>query len=167
MSPRCDACRRRRRELTLAAWGGRKNKPESMRAYRAAREAESPGYHATYQREWKARKRDHDPDFLKKYSRRQHGISDEQWKALYDAQGGACAICQQSETMKLRGRVKDLCIDHDHNCCSGQFSCGACVRGLLCHKCNTFIGGIESNSGRFSEAMKYIARGAMRAKKLA
>lgn len=52
------------------------------------------------------------------------------------AQDGVCAIC------KLEPSVR-LCVDHDHRCCPGKHSCGACIRDLLCHLCNFTIGVIE------------------------
>lgn len=59
-----------------------------------------------------------------------HGITRTIRDWMYESQGGACAGC--------RSRMFDaeLYVDHDHACCPGPFSCGRCVRGLLCPACN-------------------------------
>ena len=58
-------------------------------------------------------------------------------------QGGHCALC----TTEPNGRR--LQVDHDHKCCptsreGSRRTCGKCVRGLLCEKCNTKIGYLET-----------------------
>lgn len=50
--------------------------------------------------------------------------------ALVVAQGNACARCKNP--LKNGGSL-----DHDRTCCPGRRSCGLCIRGALCHRCNT------------------------------
>jgi hypothetical protein len=67
------------------------------------------------------------------------------YKAIFAAQNGACAICQ--------GRPKagrSLDIDHCHT--SGK------VRGLLCGKCNKAIGGFADNPELLRTAADYLER---------
>jgi hypothetical protein len=52
-----------------------------------------------------------------------YGITGEQYWALYEAQGGKCAICRWAT-----GKTKRLAVDHDHE--TGR------VLGLLCGRCN-------------------------------
>jgi hypothetical protein len=62
------------------------------------------------------------------------------------AQDYACGICREPFEVGAR-----ICIDHDHACCpvppgaSYSRSCGKCVRGLLCVKCNTWLGWMEKH----------------------
>lgn len=39
-------------------------------------------------------------------------------------------------------------VDHDHNCCDGVISCGECVRGVICSRCNVAVEKYESNKMR-------------------
>lgn len=52
-----------------------------------------------------------------------YGITSEQYWALYEAQGGRCAICRWAT-----GKAKRLAVDHDHDT--------GLVLGLLCGRCN-------------------------------
>lgn len=82
-----------------------------------------------------------------------HRISEEDYEAMVEAQGGRCGICGRED--------KKLVIDHDHGCCDNaqRFgrTCGLCVRGLLCHGCNMFVGFIERSSPAvLARALRYI-----------
>lgn len=59
---------------------------------------------------------------------------------LLKEQEFSCAACRQ-----VFGKDDETlpCVDHDHKCCSGVGSCGKCIRGLLCRKCNRLLGVIE------------------------
>jgi Recombination endonuclease VII len=61
-----------------------------------------------------------------------------QYAELVEAQGGVCAICGETHEDGSR-----LHIDHDHSCCPGPITCGLCIRGLLCRKCNIGLATVE------------------------
>lgn len=74
-----------------------------------------------------------------------YGLTSEQYKALYEAQGGACYICQRAT-----GKRKKLAVDHDHK--TGY------VRGLLCSPCNNILAHLRDNpeaAGRIKEYLLY------------
>jgi len=70
------------------------------------------------------------------------------WKVR--EQGGACEIC---------GSIVPLNIDHDHKCCPGSYSCGECLRGLLCHICNLHLGAYEVQRADFDAYLAKYERG--------
>jgi hypothetical protein len=47
-------------------------------------------------------------------------------------------------------------IDHDHDCCSGEYTCGECVRAILCDPCSKGLGWFEDNPDRLRTAADYI-----------
>lgn len=71
------------------------------------------------------------------YLKCQFGINARDYEALLDAQDGTCALCSQTCSTGKR-----LAIDHDHACCPGKKSCGQCIRGLLCFRCNCYLVGM-------------------------
>lgn len=72
-------------------------------------------------------------------------MSEAEYRTRLAQQDGVCALCGGTETgLDRTGEPKPLSVDHDHGCCPGQRSCGKCTRGLLCRRCNTALGIVES-----------------------
>jgi hypothetical protein len=84
-----------------------------------------------------------------------YGITADEYLNMYASQGGRCKICGIHES----DLTKRLHIDHDHACCDGVRSCGKCVRGLICKKCNTSISYFEEEPKRLLEAYRYLTGG--------
>lgn len=104
-------------------------------------------------REWQRARRATDPRYATNIAlKSKYGISLEQYEAMLLDQGG-CAICGAQEA---GGRGQRFHVDHNHMCCPGQRSCGECVRGLLCHGCNTGIGALGENVERLMAAAAYL-----------
>ena len=54
--------------------------------------------------------------------------------------------------------LEKVAIDHDHNCCPGDHSCGDCVRGILCPDCNRGLGSFHDNIEFLKNAIIYLRR---------
>lgn len=75
-----------------------------------------------------------------------YGIDAAMYQKLLDDQGHVCRICGKPETATHQsGALRRLSVDHDHKCCPGKASCGKCVRGLLCARCNSAIGLVDED----------------------
>lgn len=63
--------------------------------------------------------------------------------------GAICGICHRGD--------EKLQVDHDHTCCpdAGK-SCGKCVRGPLCGRCNWILGQIEDDRSILASAIAYL-----------
>ena len=70
-------------------------------------------------------------------------VTDAEYEALLEAQGGVCRICQGPDTS---GR--SLAVDHDH--ASGR------VRGLLCGRCNLGLGTFKDDPALLAAAIEYL-----------
>ena len=75
-----------------------------------------------------------------------------EYNELLGSQGGRCAICGKVPEEGERA----LAVDHDHNCCPGKESCGQCVRGLLCYRCNVLLGYAGDSPQVLSSAVQYL-----------
>lgn len=79
-----------------------------------------------------------------------HGSSYEQIMEVNGAVGPlTCAVCGRTD-----GKI---CIDHDHSCCPGTYSCGACIRGILCSFCN-LLEGLMQTPDRADKLAAYMRR---------
>lgn len=82
-----------------------------------------------------------------------YSIDEARFLALAEAQGNVCAVCGTSDP---GGSVRRWHVDHDHSCCGPGVSCGKCIRGLLCSRCNTAIGLLDDNTARLEAALAYL-----------
>ncbi len=82
--------------------------------------------------------------------KKRFGITLEQYNLLLARQGGVCAICGEDEVFRANSgsRIKHLAVDHCHE--SGR------IRGLLCGRCNTAIGGFKDDLFLIGRAMEYL-----------
>jgi hypothetical protein len=78
-----------------------------------------------------------------------YGISAKIYAEMLYSQNNVCAICKKSDT-------KRLSVDHDHLCCGEGKSCGKCIRGLLCSRCNRTLGMIQDNKEYLKSMIKYL-----------
>lgn len=70
--------------------------------------------------------------------KRKYGLSKEDINQMLIRQEYRCAIMGEPIT------IESCKVDHDHNCCpQGDVTCGKCVRGLLCVKCNAAMYGFD------------------------
>lgn len=72
-----------------------------------------------------------------------YGITVDQYDAMYEAQGGLCAICKAPPVIGRR-----LSVDHCHE--------GTGNRGLLCDDCNLGLGLLGDTLERLRAAVFYL-----------
>lgn len=75
-----------------------------------------------------------------------YGLSVEDYKRIFEDQGGQCAIC--GNTLILHH--KHTHVDHCHATDK--------VRGILCHGCNTGIGSLHDNVDLLRKAITYLEK---------
>lgn len=81
---------------------------------------------------------------------KKYGITLYQYKNMFKAQDGLCAICFNPETARevRNKKIRTLAVDHDH--VTGK------VRGLLCGNCNHMIGQSKDNIETLQKAINYL-----------
>lgn len=85
-----------------------------------------------------------------------HHFSQQRWDELLVKQGGVCPVCKKPLIFQDSYNGKTPSIDHDHSCCSGQYSCGKCIRGILHARCNNALGCVDDNSVALRNAADYL-----------
>lgn len=79
-----------------------------------------------------------------KYILTTYDMTVSKYNELYDSQNGCCAICGKHQ-VEL---VKALAVDHCHKT--------NIVRGLLCSRCNLFLGLVHDDVSILSKACDYL-----------
>jgi hypothetical protein len=84
-----------------------------------------------------------------------HHVKQERYERMSLAQGGICAITVCDST----GTKHGLDVDHDHSHCSGNTSCGECVRGLVCNPHNIAMGLLKDSWEKALGLIEYLENG--------
>lgn len=77
-----------------------------------------------------------------------HNITKDRYEDLVSLFDGKCHACKNNLGTN---------IDHSHACCDKSFSCGSCVRGLLCSGCNFALGILKEDVQRMQNLINYIS----------
>lgn len=81
-----------------------------------------------------------------------HGLTQDQYDALFASQDGKCAVCGEALVSNSAGNKNgQTCIDHDHK--TGR------VRGLLCTCCNLALGFAHDDPERLLQLHNYLKNG--------
>lgn len=123
----------------------REKDPDAYRAKHRAYYAADPERHRAYVAAYGRR----ESDVLKdKQYRRYYGLTLAEYQAMADKQGHRCALCNEPESMTMKGKLKALSVDHDHET-------GA-VRALLCSRCNRALGFFRDDPDAMEAAAVYV-----------
>lgn len=117
-----------------------------------------------YQKEWRKRNPERSdrekkrnieraklPKNKKVRNARRHGLSIQQYDEMLVKQAHRCAACKQVLSLDRRTQL-----DHDHSCCNKLPSCGKCVRGILCQRCNMILGLVKDDPVRLAALWIYL-----------
>jgi hypothetical protein len=102
-----------------------------------------------YAREWRKR----NPISTKSSSlKKSYGIDISEYMAMYEAQGGKCAICgkEKHSHCSETGRSQTLVVDHCHD--------KKHVRALLCSACNKGLGHFFDDAELMQKAVEYLRK---------
>lgn len=102
----------------------------------------------------KQEKRRHDPytrrkehDYRLRYD---YNLTLETYEKILEEQNYVCEICGKTDPNY------NLHVDHNHQCCPYDRSCGNCIRGLICGNCNKALGLIGENIDSLQQIIQYL-----------
>jgi hypothetical protein len=124
-----------------------------MKEYRALHR--SKAMHAENQRIWRANNPEKHAAIRLRSRLGKYNLTPDQYMVMLLEQGGRCAACGDDDPGTRYGV---WCIDHDRSCCAGKFSCGGCVRALLCNGCNIALGHARDDAERLDALAAYARR---------
>lgn len=111
-----------------------------LRAYRQTRTDKTREYARQHYQANRATRREQG---RAAHLRRTFGLTEAEYQAMLEAQGGGCAICGVAPGERAHP------VDHDHE--SGR------VRGILCDHCNRGLGCFADDPDRLAAAAAYLA----------
>jgi hypothetical protein len=137
----CSKCLKRKSRLEF--YKSRKAKDGLRSPCKTCYKAKYGNKYNTYKRQWL---KNH-PEYLKQWAKANpvrrklinikwvYNLTPVAFLSMLFEQGFACQDCR---TPFGNDRSTRPNIDHDHDapCCDGYRSCGKCIRGLVCSKCN-------------------------------
>jgi hypothetical protein len=135
----CPTCRE---EQSSSAFGPSNQNPDGLKY--ACRKCTN-----AYGKSWN----DAHPESLRGWKLMRMGLTLKQYNTLRELQGGVCASCGGFPAEGHR-----LEVDHNHDCCNGKFSCGECVRALLCGRCNRAAGHVQDDPDVLEALAIYLRR---------
>lgn len=87
--------------------------------------------------------------------KQRYKLTKEQYLKRLAEQENKCAICETLESDTVRKR---LFVDHNHACCSGDVTCGKCVRDLLCDNCNKMLANAKESVATLLRGVDYLRK---------
>lgn len=112
------------------------------------------------QNSYTAEHRRNNPDYYRSVQlRNKFKMTIEDYERMERAQKKRCAICGKKEAARdAWGGIKRLAVDHDRSCCPTDKTCGNCIRGLICQKCNILVGLADENPDLLVAAAAYLVK---------
>lgn len=83
---------------------------------------------------------------------RKYGLNEATYREMLKKQGGGCAICGS------KGEATKVTVDHEFLLHIDHCHTTGAVRGLLCRKCNTALGWLESSPNLIERIQEYVSR---------